>query len=619
MTAAAAAPPVPRVNTTVKPDPTQYQKLVMAGLTHAKAKRWEEASQALFAAAKLAPGAAPAWRVLGDVRHAAGDVAGGNAGHLRAAQASAAEPRMIEAARAIAENRPEAAHKIVAERLKTEPTNVLAIKMMGDLAVRAERNEDAIKLYAQAVKLAPGFAPAWQSFAETLHRIPAGEGLAEVERRLAREPGNMGYRNLKAAMLDRVRDYDGVVAELETIIAEQPKVAGARLTLGHAYKTVGRIDEAVAAYREAIALDPDHGEAYWALADLKDFRFTAEDVAEIRALLADSELPEATRLPLQFALGRALETGGDQAGAFAAYAAGNAIRRKTLRHDPSQVDREIEHAAAVFTPEFFAERKGWGHPSDEPIFIVGMPRSGSSLVEQILASHPAIEGANELQDIPGIVRRLAVQGARDKSGAFPEMLKALTQAQVTRLGQEYLDSTRTYRRDGRQRFIDKLPANFRVAGFIKLILPNARIIDVRRDPMACGYSIFRQNFAGGYSFAASLPDIGSYYAGYVRMMALWDRVLPGEVLRIDYETLVADLEGETRRLLDHLGLPFDPACLAFHETQRAVRTPSATQVRHPIYSEAVDGWRAFAPWLGPLRDSLGDLNLDTAPTRLTAG
>jgi tetratricopeptide (TPR) repeat protein len=515
------------------------------------------------------------------------------------------DSRLTGAAEAIARGELAAAYPPLAALLKVEPGHVGALHLMADLARRMGRHGDAIRMLVRALDRTPGYEPAWRTLAEVLHAVPPAAGLAEVERQLARHPKSIGYRNLKGAMLDRTGDYEAAIAVFRDILADHPAMASAWTMIGHFEKVLGRVDAAEAAYRAAIRLAPASSEPYGALADMKSFRFGAADVAAMQALLARPDLPAAHRAHLDFALGRALELAGDYAASFAHYAAANRLRRAAIRHDADAGPRMIDQAEALFTPAFFAARAGWGCPAADPIFIVGMPRSGSTLVDQILASHADIEGTRELNDLPAIVRQIAQIAPRDAVRGYPQILARLSETEVAALGQRYLETTQAQRKTDRPRFIDKLPANYRFVGLIRLILPNARIIDVRRDPLACGLSIFKQDFAGGHSYAFDLKEIGATLASYAQMMALWQDILPGHVHTLRYEALVEDTEREVRRLLGYLGLPFDPACLRFHETARAVRTPSADQVRRPINDEGLDQWRHYTPWLAPLRDGLG--------------
>jgi tetratricopeptide (TPR) repeat protein len=361
-------------------------------------------------------------------------------------------------------------------------------------------------------------------------------------------------------------------------------------------RTLGEARACIAAYSKCIELDPRCAEAYLSLANLKTYRFSPGQLAAMDSLLEQGDLPLEDQARLRFALGKEKEDAGDYAEAFDQYARGNAIERSRRSYDPAVANAYVIKSKSLLTKDFLDKRSGWGSSNPDPIFVVGLPRSGSTLVEQILASHPAVEGTHELADLP-----ILAAGLR----GYPECLATLSRASCARLGTEYLRRTAAYRNLGRPRFIDKTPNNFLHIGLIQLILPKARIVDVRRHPLACGLSVFKQHFGHGFASAFDLDHIGRYYADYVDLMAHFDEALPGRVHRVLYERLVADTESEVCRLLEYLGLPYDPACLRFFENRRAVDTPSSEQVRQPIFTEALDHWRHFEPWLGPLKAALG--------------
>ena len=507
-------------------------------------------------------------------------------------------PLLVRAATAFEANDLPGAERLVRERLEHAPNDVAALRLLAAIASASGHDAPAEQLLRRALALAPGFVPARQDLARLLYRLHRyAEALPEFDRLIAADPAHLGARNLKASILDRIGDHEAAIALYGELLAEDPRRARVWMTLGHVFKALGRIDGAVDAYRRSIAAEPGLGESWWGLANLKTFRFVAEDVAAIEALLAGRDLSSDDRLHLGFALGKAHEDMGEDAAAFAGYAEANRLRRASQPHDVAMLSGLTARSAAAFTPDLIARHAGAGDPAPDPIFVVGLPRSGSTLVEQILASHPAIEATMELPDLPRLAGTIPT---------YPEGLASLAPHDLRRLGTHYLAATRIQRKTDRPFFVDKLPANFMFVGLIRLILPNAKIIDVRRHPLGCGVSLFRQHFATGHGFAYDLAEIGAHYADYVRLMALWDERFPGAVHRLIYEDLVADMDGEVRRLLDALGLPFDPACLRFHETARAVRTPSAEQVRRPLNTDGLDQWRRYAPWLGPLEAALGD-------------
>jgi tetratricopeptide (TPR) repeat protein len=379
-------------------------------------------------------------------------------------------------------------------------------------------------------------------------------------------------------------------------------------------KTAGHEQEGIAAYRKSIELEPLLGEAYWSLANLKTFRFTEHDVTAMQAALtkSDTELDNHERLHFYFARGKALEDAGDYAASFADYVEGNRLRRNEIHYDAVENGARLRRSRALYTPGFLSERAGLGCEAPDPIFIVGLPRSGSTLLEQILASHSQVEGTMELPDITAMARGLTWSANEGETAKYPDVLAKLSPERWRSLGEEYLASTRIHRRRGTPFFIDKMPNNFAHLGLIHLALPNAKIIDARRHPLACCFSGFKQHFAEGQNFSYSLTDIGQYYRDYVEFMAHFDSVLPGRVHRVFYESLVEDTESEVRRLLDYCGLPFESSCLRFYENSRAVRTASSEQVRRPIFLDGVGQWRKFEEWLDPVKRALGPV-LDQYP------
>jgi tetratricopeptide (TPR) repeat protein len=523
---------------------------------------------------------------------------------LAAIDRSIHDPVLIEAAAALLGGDLRGAEQALRPRLKSDPFDVAAIRMMAELAGRLGRYRDAEALLRRALELAPGFRPARSNLATVLHRQNrSDEALVELDKLLADDPENPTHANLKAAAVARLGEFDEAIALYEAVLAKAPDQPKIWMSYGHVLKTVGRQPDAVAAYRRAIAARPGLGEVWWSLANLKTVKFDDADVAAMRAALGSSGLSDDDRLHLHFALGKALEDGGDVETSFRHYMEGNAIRRAQLPYEPEDTDEQVARAKAIYTADFYAVRQGWGCPASDPIFILGMPRAGSTLIEQILASHSQVEGTMELPDIPALAARIG-------SGETP--VADLTAHQVRTLGEEYLDRTRVQRKTDRPFFIDKLPNNWMHVGLIKLILPNAKIIDARRHPLASCFSNFKQHFARGQSFTYGLRDVGLYYARYVELMAHFDRVLPGHVHRVIYERLVHDTEPQIRALLEAMGLPFEESCLRFWETERAVRTASSEQVRRPINREGLEPWKPYEPWLGDLKDALGDV-LTTYP------
>ncbi|NWG70226.1 MAG: sulfotransferase [Parvularculaceae bacterium] len=571
------------------------------------------AFNAMERAISLKPSLVNVWRALGDALSLADESDGAAEAYARHVRAEAKDPRLIEAAAALARHQVPVAERLLKDYLKSAPTDVAAIRMLAEVAARLGRFEDSTTLLTRALELAPGFDAARFNLASVLlRRNRPAEALAEIDRLLAAESGNPGFLSLKAAALGRIGDYAGALAAYEQVLMRTAGQAKIWMSYGHVLKTVGRQEESIAAYRRALDLSQSLGEAWWSLANLKTFRFEPGDVAAMTAALARSNLGNEDRYHLHFALGKALEDEARYAESFSHYAEGNRLRRGELAYDPAENRAAAARAKAVYTEEFFAARAGQGCPAEDPVFIVGLPRAGSTLIEQILSSHSAVEGTMELPDIIAIARELGFRKGKGANAPYPASVAALSPDDLARLGAEYLRRTRVQRKTGKPRFIDKMPNNFAHAGLIMAILPNAKIIDARRHPLACCFSNFKQHFARGQSFTYDLAEIGGYYRDYIGLMAHFDAVAPGRIHRVFYERMVADTEGEVRRLLAYCGLPFEESCLRFYENDRAVRTASSEQVRRPIFSDGVDQWRNFATWLGPLRAALGDA-LDKYP------
>jgi tetratricopeptide (TPR) repeat protein len=525
-----------------------------------------------------------------------------------AIRASAHDPQLVAIARALLANDLPQAEAGLRQRLRERPTDIAAIRMLAELAGRIGRYRDAEALLRRALVLAPSFAAARANLATVLYKQNRfAEAVAELDAVLAAGGAQAGDLNLRAAALGRIGDYAEarrLYAELTTTFPDHAKLW---MSYGHVLKTLGEQAEGVAAYRRAIAIEPGLGEVWWSLANLKTWRFEDADVAAMEAALAgEAGLSDDDRLHLHFALGKALEDRGEAQGSFAHYAQGNRLRRDQLEHDPEAVSAQVDAVISTISPAFVAARGQAGHPAPDPIFILGLPRAGSTLIEQILASHSQVEGTMELPDIPAIALREA-QAFGGKARDWPQALAAMAPERLAELGAEFLERTRIQRKTDKPFYIDKLPNNWAYLGLIAAILPSARIIDARRHPLDCGFSNFRQHFARGQAFAYDLDHIGRYYADYVRAMAHYDAVLPGRVHRVIHERLLDDPEAEVRALLAYLDLPFEDGCLAFHANARAVRTASSEQVRRPINRDGVGQWRAYEAWLGPLKNALGDL------------
>ena len=561
---------------------------------------------ALKRAVRLNPKLAAAWRELGDQLTVVGDTDAADDAYMNQIKASVHDPRLLQAATALNENKLAVAERLLRTFLKEFPTDVPAIRMLAEAGLRLGRYEDSEALFARCLELAPSFLAARHGYALALHRMTrTTEALAQTEILLKRAPDNPSFRNLNAAVLARIGKSGRAIALYEKLVRDHPDQPKVWLSYGHTLKAEGRQMDCIAAYRKSIALQPSFGEAYWSLANIKTFRFTSREIEDMRVQLQYGKLADDDRYHLQFALGKALEDEGLFAKSFAQYAEGNALRRAEIVYDAAETSEHVRRSKAVFTRDFFESRAGGGHLAPDPIFVVGLPRSGSTLVEQILASHSAIEGTAELPEIVAFSRRLGQRKRMDEPSAYPDILAALDAEQLGKLGEEYLERTRIQRRLGRPFFVDKMPNNFAHVGLIQLILPNAKIVDVRRHPLGCSFSCFKQHFARGQGFTYSLDEMGRYYHDYVELMAHFDAALPGQVHRVIYEDLVENTEAEVRRLLAYCGVSFEESCLRFYETDRSVRTASSEQVRTPIFKDAVEHWQNYEPWLGPLKSGLG--------------
>ncbi|MGH8249671.1 MAG: tetratricopeptide repeat-containing sulfotransferase family protein [Steroidobacteraceae bacterium] len=583
------------------------------GLAHGALRHGERAVAALRRAVELKPDLGDAWRALADHLTAIGDAEGADQAYARHLKFSTRDPRLLEAAVALVENRIAPAETLLRAHLKEHPTDIGAIRMLAEVAARLGRMADAENLLARCLELAPSFTAARYNYGSILLKLgKPGEALAEIERILAQEPRNPGYRHLKAAALARIGQFDESLGIYAEVLGEYAGRAKSWMSYGHALKSAGRTDASIEAYRKSIELSPALGEAWWSLANMKTFRFQEADIAALRTAADRKDLGIEDRYHFHFALGKALEDAGDWAGSFEHYREGNRIRRKVIQYDPDELANGVRQAKALFTKEFFGERGDFGLPAPDPIFVVGLPRAGSTLIEQIVSSHSQVEGTMELPDVIAIARDIGGRRKRGQASKYPALLATLGRERLHGLGQRYLDQTRIQRRTRAPYFIDKMPNNFAHVGLIHLMLPKAKIIDVRRHPLGCCFSVFKQHFARGQHFSYDLDELGRYYRDYVELMAHFDAVLPGRVHRVIYEQMVGDTEAELRRLLAYCGLPFEESCLRFYENKRPVRTASSEQVRQPIYREGVDHWRHFEPWLDPLKDALGPV-LDAWP------
>jgi tetratricopeptide (TPR) repeat protein len=548
------------------------------------------------------------WGMLEGLYRLVGDAPNAAFAAAQAARLESLPAPVVTATNLYCDGELAAAEKMIRAFLLEQGDQIEAMRLLARIGSDLEVYDDAELLLAAVLERAPDYSAARHDYAGVLlARHKYREARAELERLLGADPDNRDLRTLCAAATVGLGEHQEALELYRALLgqAEGREAADLHLSAAHALKTLGRQAEAIAEYRAAARARADFGDAYWSLANLKTYRFTDAELDRMRAAETAPTTSAVDRYHLCFALGKACEDRGDYAESWRWYERGNALRRAESRYRPEPIELNTANQQKVCTREFFGEREGYGLESSEPIFVVGLPRSGSTLVDQILASHSQVEGTQELADIPRLVHELQGREPDLQNPRYPAILAQLPREAFAGFATRYLDDTRVYRA-GKPRFIDKMPNNFRHIGFIHLMFPNARIIDARREPMACCFGLYKQLFARGQEFVYSIADIARYYRTYLELMEHWNRALPGRVLCVHHEDVVDDLEGSVRRILEHCELPFEPACLEFHRTERSIRTASSEQVRQPIFREGLDQWRHFEPSLAPLREALGD-------------
>ncbi len=546
-----------------------------------------------------------AWLAYGDVLVDLGQYDDARAAFERARLTDPERARIEQATAALVAGDRRRSEALFREILRRDPSHPAALCGLAALSLAADVPRDAERLLRHALRQSEHLPLAYRGLAPALLGLGRLTEAEAATRYLARiEPKSPQTWVTAGGVAIRLMRQTEAIDAYERALELRPQEAGLRMSIGHLQKTLGRRAESEASYKAALAMDPGRAEAYWSLADLKNYAFSDEEIAAMQRLIDSDPRGPSNEAQLDYALGKAFEQRRRYREAFACYARGAELRRREAPFDIVQFEHRCERIRAFFDAAFFAAHRGVGDPSGAPIFIVGLPRSGSTLVEQILASHSAVEGTMELLNVLNIVREFD-DTAPGRNG-YPQAVGSASPQRFTELGRRYLEQTAPLLRLVRPRFTDKLPNNFSHIGLIHAMLPHATVIDVRRHPMDACFSTFKQYFAEGQNFSYGLEDLGRYYRGYLALMDHWDAVLPGKVLHVRYEELVRAPEAGIRRLLEHCGLGFEPACLAFHETRRPVRTASAEQVRQPIYTSAVGHWRHFEQELEPLRCALGD-------------
>ncbi len=565
------------------------------------------AAEQAAAILEVTPGQPDALRLLGRALRRLGEPDAAAKADRAAIESSLRSSEIQEAGTAMSSGDLAGAERTLRGILRKSPDDVVANIMLADLASTLGIRNEAERLLRHAVSVAPDYLDAQVNLALVLSSTGhLTESIAILDAVTAQDPAHIGAAASKADILAQTGSYDTALKTYEALIATVGDNADVWLWYGHLLKTIGRQADSVEAYRRATIITPNLAEAWWSLAELKANKVETSDIAAMQRAL-EQPPPPAKRLFLHFALGKAFEDREEWAASFEHYAAGNRIRLHLEPHDRAAVSSEVDRSIALFDRPFFDVRANMGCQTPDPIFIIGMPRAGSTLVEQILASHSQIEGTSELPDMPLLVQSLVAERWQDQQASYPQIVRDLEGARLRDLGERYLANASRTRKTSAPYFIDKLPNNWRYIGLIHLILPNAKIIDARRDAMECCFSNFKQHFSQGQTFAYSLEDIASYYHDYVRAMDHIDATLPSLVHRVQHEMLLDDPEREIRRLLTYLQLPLETSCLSPHENTRPVRTASSEQVRQPINSAAVGRWHHYEPWLGELKQALGPL------------
>ncbi len=577
-----------------------------AGYNHIALRRFREAQTAFERATAADSSLINSWKCLAKLYGDSCDATRAAAASEQVAFLDSLPSELLAVMSYLSEHRLADAERLCKRFLQDNKTHVEGMRLLAEIAVRNQAFDRAEFLLESCVAFEPMHRAARMQYVNVLLRMQKFVKAHEQARRLWRDhPDDTdAVRALYAAACAGVGDNAEAARSYRLLMERHPNNPFYPISLGHIRKAAGDIDDAVALYRRAHRVKNDHGDAFWSLANTKSYVFTDDEVAHMQTVEADANTGDADRIQVRFALGNAYEQRRQYETAFRCYSRGNELKRPQVFHDPQQLQVRIDSQIQVCDAALFASRAGVGFDAPDPIFVVGLPRAGSTLLEQILSSHSLVDGTMELHNILDLAKRLRGPDRTGELPRYPRILADLEPGYFRRFGEQYVNDTRAYR-DQAPFFIDKMPNNFLHVGLIGLILPNAKVIDARRHPMACCFGGFKQLFGEGQGFSYGLTEIGNYYRQYAKLMDHWDEVLPGFVLRVRHEDVVDDLEGQVRRLLDFCGLPFEPACLDYHRTERSIRTPSAEQVRRPIYRSSLDQWRRFEPWLGPLKEALG--------------
>ena len=577
--------------------------------------RLDKAITAYRHAVKANPGLTASWKSLAAVLLRQGQGAQAQQAKNQADRLTALPPTLLTATNLIYENKIVKAEALVRSFLQKNPHHIEAMRLLAEIAMRFGVFDEADFLLESAIEFSPDDIQLKFDYIQVLRkRQKFAAALTQATALYERDPNNPTFQSYLAIESMQTGEHERAFDLFQKVLEKMPNDFATLTSLGHAYKTFGKHDEAVESYRKAYDVKADHSDAYFGLANLKTYRFTDAEISNMEALLHRKEIGFSDRVNLCFSLGKAFEDRKDYETAFAKYEQGNSIKSVQSRYKAQDMTKELHGQAEICDAELFQMQGGKGDESADPIFILGLPRAGSTLLEQIIASHSLVDGTLELPNILSMAFQLRGRDRKIDGGRYPRILHELSAEKLQQMGARYIEETHIHRK-GAPYFIDKMPNNFRHIGLINLILPNAKIIDARRHPMACCFSGFKQHFAEGQEFTYGLENIGTYYKDYVSLMDHWDNVLPGKILRVQYEDVVADTETQVRRILDYLGLEFEQSCVDFHKTKRSVRTASSEQVRQPIFKSGVDQWRNFEPWLDPLKHALGPEILKRYPIK----
>ena len=587
--------------------PTHSRAYQEQGYNFLKLDKTPQAQQAFQQAVDLNPCLVASWQELIEfyrtnqqmdlVQHAANQLA----------KLKKLPPPLLAVTELMHEGKWHKAEQICRHFLQNNKHHIEAMCLLAEIGIELKVYDDAEFLLATALALAPDHLHARSQYMNLMIKVGKFKiAQQQVEHLLTMQADNYSFKAAKANILTGLGNIEQAITLFEEIIAVQPDIADIHLQFGHALKAKGDIALAIQAYQRAYQLNPKYGDAYWSLANTKTYRFSDQEITQMLAQHQQQDITLKDKIQLHFATGKAFEDRKNYQAAFKEYQQGNQLHHQHSAFDISKIEQQVQNQITFCTKDLFKQQQTFGYPATDPIFIVGLPRAGSTLLEQILASHSQVDGTMELHNILGLAARLRGKHQQNTQDQYPQILTSLASDYFYKFGQQFINDTRVYR-ESAPFFIDKMPNNFLHIGLIKLILPNAKIIDARRAPMACCFSGYKQLFAEGQDFTYDLEVIGRYYQAYIKLMAHWDKVLPDFVLRVHHEDVVEDLESQVRRILAFCGLPFEQACLEFYKTKRTIKTPSSEQVRQPIYKNATEQWRNFEDYLSPLKKVLTDL------------